>query len=199
LGWAAIEKFLRLECRSLRDLRDRALVALAYDTLGRTDELARVDVEHLECDGHATLLIPRSKGDVLGEGEHAFVAEQTMEWIQAWLAAAGIQTGAAFRIIQGHHDLGERLQPAAIAATLRRAALKAGLGQSALEISGHSARVGASQDMASAGLDTLAIMQAGRWKDSRMPARYAARLNARRSGMAKLAARQGRDRGPAGD
>ena len=86
------------------------------------------------------------------------------------------------------------MKPAAIAATLRRAALKAGLGGAAMKISGHSARVGASQDVASVGMDTLAIMQAGRWKDSRMPARYSARLNARRGGMAKLAARQGRER-----
>jgi len=72
--------------------------------------------------------------------------------------------------------------------------LKAGLGRAALKISGHSAHVGASQDMASMGEDTLAVMQAGRWKDCRMPARYSARLNARRGGTAKLAARQGRER-----
>jgi len=200
-GWRALKEFFALEPVSLRDYRDRALVALAYDVLGRTNEIAQVDVEHLELDddGNATLLIPRSKVDVLGEGEHAFVAEQTMEWTRSWLAAAGIKTGAVFRVVQGHHELGERMKPAAIAATLRRAAMKAGLGKSALTISGHSARVGASQDMASVGMDTLAIMQAGRWKDSRMPARYSARLNARRGGMAKLALRQGRDRVPPGE
>jgi integrase len=197
-GWRALKEFFALEPVSLRDFRDRALVALAYDVLGRTSEIAQVDVEHLEREeeGNSTLLIPRSKTDALGKGEHTFVAEQTMEWIQAWLAAAGIKTGAVFRVVQGHDQLGERLKPAAIAATLRRAALKAGLGKAALEISGHSARVGASQDMASVGMDTLAIMQAGRWKDSRMPARYSARLNARRGGMAKLAVRQGRERIP---
>ena len=197
-GWRALKEFFALEPVSLRDYRDRALVALAYDVLGRTNEIAQVDVEHLDRDdeGNSTLLIPRSKGDVLGEGEHAFVAEQTMEWTKAWLAAAGIKTGAVFRVVHGHHVLGERLKPAAIAATLRRAAMKAGLGRAALTITGHSARVGASQDMASVGMDTLAIMQAGRWKDSRMPARYSARLNARKGGMAKLAVRQGRERAP---
>ena len=195
-GWRALKEFFALEPVSLRDYRDRALVALAYDVLGRTNELAQVDVAHLERDdeGNSTLLIPRSKTDALGEGEHAFVAEQTMEWILAWLAAAGIKTGAVFRVVRGHHELDERMKPAAIAATLRRAALKSGLGRAALKISGHSARVGASQDMANVGMDTLAIMQAGRWKDSRMPARYSARLNARRGGMAKLAVRQGRER-----
>jgi hypothetical protein len=87
-------------------------------------------------------------------------------------------------------------KPAAITATLRRAAIKAGLGRAALKISAHAARLGASQDKANVGMDTLAIMQAGRWKDSRMPARYSARLNARRGSMAKLAVRQGRERVP---
>lgn len=140
-GWRDLKDFFALEPVSLRDLRDRALVALAYDVLGRTNEIAEVDVEDLERDGqgNATLLIPRSKVDVLGEGEHAFVAAQTMEWIQAWLAAAGIKKGAVFRVVHGHHEIGERLKPAGIAATLRRAARKAGLGKLALTISGHSA------------------------------------------------------------
>lgn len=91
------------------------------------------------------------------------------------------------------------MKPVAIAATLRRAAIKVGLGRTAQKISGNSARVGASQDMASVGTDTLAIMQAGRWKESRMPARYSPRLNARRRGMAKLAVRQGCARVPPGE
>ncbi len=42
----------------------------------------------------------------------------------------------------------------------------------AAEISGHSMRVGAAQDMMVTGFDMLAIMQAGGWKTPTVAARY---------------------------
>lgn len=59
-------------------------------------------------------------------------------------------------------------------------------------ISGHSSRVGAAQDMVRHGVDLPAVMQAGRWRSPEMVGRYTRRLDARRSGAAKLAERQGR-------
>ena len=37
---------------------------------------------------------------------------------------------------------------------------------------GHSGRVGLAQDLAATGVELPALMTAGRWKSSRMPARY---------------------------
>ncbi|MDE0148214.1 MAG: hypothetical protein OXM58_07560 [Rhodospirillaceae bacterium] len=54
-------------------------------------------------------------------------------------------------------------------------------------LSGHSARVGAAQDMVAAGIEMPAILQAGRWKSVTMVNRYGERLLARRSGTAQLA------------
>ncbi|MDE0306638.1 MAG: hypothetical protein OXI87_17435 [Albidovulum sp.] len=54
-------------------------------------------------------------------------------------------------------------------------------------LSGHSARVGAAQDMVAAGIEMPAILQAGRWKSVTMVNRYGERLLARRSGAAQLA------------
>ena len=42
----------------------------------------------------------------------------------------------------------------------------------AKEISGHSMRIGAAQDMMVAGFDALAIMQAGGWKSANVVLRY---------------------------
>jgi hypothetical protein len=42
-------------------------------------------------------------------------------------------------------------------------------------------------------IDLASVMQAGRWKSTRMPAQYAKKINAARSGMVKAAARSGRD------
>jgi integrase/recombinase XerD len=60
-------------------------------------------------------------------------------------------------------------------------------------VSGHSTRVGATQDLAALDIDLAAITQAGAWKSTRMPLQYAERMNAARSGMARAAEESGRD------
>jgi hypothetical protein len=60
------------------------------------------------------------------------------------------------------------------------------------EISGHSCRVGAAQDMPSSGLGLPDLMAAGRWATAAMPAHYGRFVAARRGGSAKLAALQNR-------
>ena len=59
-------------------------------------------------------------------------------------------------------------------------------------ISGHSARVGAAQDMIAAGIEMPAILQAGRWRTVAMASRYGERLLPGRSAAAQLARLQRR-------
>jgi len=58
--------------------------------------------------------------------------------------------------------------------------------------SGHSTRVGATQDIFAAGFELLEVMQAGSWKTPAMPARYGERLRAQRGAARKLATMQNR-------
>jgi hypothetical protein len=58
--------------------------------------------------------------------------------------------------------------------------------------SGHSTRVGATQDMFAAGFERLEAMQAGSWRTPAMPARYGERLRAQRGAARKLATLQNR-------
>jgi hypothetical protein len=60
-------------------------------------------------------------------------------------------------------------------------------------VSGHSTRVGATQDLAALDIDLAAITQAGGWKSPRMPLQYAEKINVGRSGMARAAEKTGRD------
>jgi hypothetical protein len=60
-------------------------------------------------------------------------------------------------------------------------------------VSGHSTRVGATQDLAALDINLAAITHAGGWKSMRMPLQYAEKINAVRSGMAGVAAVIGRD------
>ena len=68
------------------------------------------------------------------------------------------------------------------------AAKAAGLGEG---FSGHSGRVGMAQDLAAAGVELPALMNAGRWKSSRMPAKYTERQAAGRGAVARYYQRRG--------
>jgi hypothetical protein len=76
---------------------------------------------------------------------------------------------------------------------LRKVRILVGLDRKEWErISGHSARVGAAQDLLALNISLASVMQAGRWKDTRMPMRYAERVLATRGGMAQAAKDQGK-------
>lgn len=62
-------------------------------------------------------------------------------------------------------------------------------------VSGHSIRVGATQDLPALNTDLGSAMQAGRWKTNRMPMRYGEHVLAARGGMARAAKERGRNGG----
>jgi hypothetical protein len=53
--------------------------------------------------------------------------------------------------------------------------------------------VGAAQDLAELHIDLAAITQAGGWRSARMPLKYAEKINAARSDMARAVAVMGCD------
>jgi hypothetical protein len=64
------------------------------------------------------------------------------------------------------------------------------------EVSGHSTRAVATQDLAELDIDLAAITQAGGRKSTRMPLQCAEKINASRSGTARAAAATGGDEAP---
>ena len=177
------------------DLRNRALLAVAYDGMLRRAELTALEVADLLEDvrGDATLLVRRSKTDGEGRGEIVYLAPDTVALVCAWLERSGISQGRLFRSVGKGGKLGESLDPSQVPRIFKQMARRAGLPPSVVEgLSGHSARVGAAQDMIAAGIELPAILQAGRWKSTAMVNRYGERLLARRSGAAQLARLQQR-------
>ncbi|MCJ2032133.1 tyrosine-type recombinase/integrase [Methylobacterium sp. J-043] len=175
-------------------LRNAALVAVAYDTLLRRSELVSLYIEdlHKGDDGSGTVLVRRSKADQEGEGAIKYLAPDTMAHIAAWLAAAGLESGPLFRpLTKGGRVGASALGDKEVARVFRALATAAGLKLSRLP-SGHSTRVGATQDMFAAGFELLEVMQAGSWKTPAMPARYGERLRAQRGAARKLATLQNR-------
>jgi hypothetical protein len=122
------------------------------------------------------------------------MSRTTVRWLKVWLEHAGVEEGAVFRRLIGQTQVGGRLNPGSIAPIFKRVAQWVGMPERFVDqVSGHSTRVGATQDLAALDIDLAAITQAGGWKSTRMPLQYAEKINAARSGMAKAAAATGRD------
>jgi integrase len=191
-----VDRALHAGGSRLRDLRNRALLAVAYDTLCRRSELVALRREDLQAGPHGdgTLLVRRGKTDQEGAGMVRFLAPDTMKLLHSWIEAAGITEGALFRSVRKGGRVGDALDPGDVARLFKIMVRTAGLTpEQVVGISGHSSRVGAAQDMAASDrIEMPAIMQAGGWKSPQMVARYTQRQAARRSGAAKLAELQNR-------
>ena len=115
---------------------------------------------------------------------------RTAAALRTWLDCAGVTTGQVFRAIRKNGVAKQSsLEPGEIARLLKDMATKAGIDPAM--ISGHSARVGMTQDLVAAGADLAAVMQAGRWKTPTMPARYSEHLLAAKGAVAQYYQRRG--------
>jgi integrase len=196
LVWAEIAVFLEFDPRNLRDVRDRALVAVAYDTMCRREELVNLRIEDMAeaADGSGSVVIRRSKTDTAGEGVTAYLSPLTMRLVAAWLGSSRRKSGTLFARVLGGNAIGEAVTAQIVTAVLRKVGQWIGLDRKEWErISGHSCRVGAAQDLLALNIDMASIMQAGRWRDTRMPMRYGEKVLANRGAMARAAKSQGRD------
>ena len=159
---------------TLVGVRDAALLGVGYDALCRSCEIAALRVENIRRDGATlSLVIARSKADPLGEGRLAWLSPASSQRLGAWLEASGLQSGPLFRSLHLGRLSERPLDTSSIRKIVQRAARAAGVGQAgSVGLAGHSMRIGAAQDMMTAGFDILAIMQAGGWKSSNVVARY---------------------------
>jgi len=196
LGWTEIKQFIESAGEGLRADRERALLCVAYETLARRGELVALELRDIEFwpNGTGQALIRRGKTDAEGQGRVAYLSRETVKWLKIWLDHAKIEEGPIFRRLIGRNEIGGALNPGSIAPIFKRVAQWIGMpARFVAEVSGHSTRVGAAQDLAELDIDLAAITQAGGWKSTRMPLQYAEKINAGRSGMARAAAVTGRD------
>jgi integrase len=196
LGWKEIKEFIDSAGEGLRADRERAMLCVAYETLARRGELVALDVRDIDIhpNGTGQVLIRRGKTDAEGQGRAAYLSRETVKWLKVWLEHSGIAEGPIFRRLIGKAQIGGPLNPGSIAPIFKRVAQWIGMpARFVTEVSGHSTRVGASQDLTALNIDLAAITQAGGWKSTRMPLQYAERINAAKSAMARAAKESGRD------
>ena len=78
------------------------------------------------------------------------------------------------------------MNPKEVARIFKALATKAGLGERALRVSGHSTRIGSANELACAGEDLRAIAAAGGWKDLKQVMHYTQASRAGLGAMARL-------------
>ena len=143
-------------------------------TLRRSEAAALTwsDIE-FRGDGSALVTLRRSKTDQEAEGVTLYVGREAAQALLAIRPAAELldQGASVFGMTTRH--IGNRIRAAAEAA---------GLGEG---YTGHSGRVGMAQDLVKSGVELPALMTAGRWKSSKMPARYTERQAADRGAVAR--------------
>src|SRR3984957_5675764 len=196
LGWKEIKEFIESAGESLRADRGRAMLCVAYETLARRGELVALEVRDVDFhpNGTGQALIRRGKTDADGQGRVAYLSRETVRWLKVWFEHADITEGRVFRRLIGQTQVRGPLNPGSIAPIFKRVAQWIGMPQRMVNrVSGHSTRVGATQDLAALDIDLAAITQAGGWKSTRMPLQYAEKIVASRLGMARAAAATGRD------
>jgi integrase len=145
-------------------LRDRAILALGYDTMCRRGELAALRIEDLraQADGTAEILVRLEKQDPTLQGSVAYLSAQGYAVVKAWLAVCGHREGPILRQVRGERN---GLAPQALSDRLHILGRRIGLDpEIANQLSVHSLRIGAVQDLTIAGHSLLQIMRAGRWR-----------------------------------
>ena len=195
LTWALRRRLMEAAGDRVIDVRNRAILAVAYDAMLRRSELVALQVVDvtIERGGSASLLVRRAKTDPEGGGAMLYLHRDSVRLLSEWLSASGISGGPLFRSVRKDGTLGGPLHESQVPRIYKAMAERAGLPEQIVRrLSGHSPRVGAAQDMIAKGIGIPAIMQAGRWKNAQMVQRYGERLLAKRNGAAQLARLQKR-------
>ena len=161
---------------------DVALLSVLRDGLLRRSEASALRWGNVEIqeDGSARIHVLRSKTDPEAEGAVLYIGPD---------AAAALVTimPEGFAVVDPSTPV-FGLSASQIGRRVNAAAKAAGLGEG---FTGHSGRVGMAQDLTAAGVELPALMNAGRWKSSKMPARYTEGQAAGRGAVARYYQRKG--------
>jgi site-specific recombinase XerD len=156
--------------RSLRGLRDRALLTLGFGGAFRRSELTALDVEDLEfCDSGLRVRIRKSKTDQAGEGVTIAVAAGSVacpaQAVREWLEAANITTGAVFRRVinrKAQRVTDSRLAPRNVASVVKKGARHLGLPEA--DYAAHGLRAGFLTSAAARGASVFKMKEVSRHK-----------------------------------
>jgi integrase len=182
------------ESESLRDLRDRAILMLAFASGGRRrSEVAGLRLEQLSAEAPievpdgpplASLAIHlgRTKTTTGERDDVVYLTGRPVEALDAWIAAAKIDKGSLFRSIGRWGTVSRRaVDPQSINAIIKQRAVMAGLDPT--EISAHGLRSGYLTEAANRGIPLPEAMDQSKHRSVQQASSYYNNAT-RRSGRA---------------
>ena len=177
-----LDKMLLATDDSIRGIRDRALLLVAYDTLCRRSELVSLQVKDVKINMKngtetSSILLRRSKTDQDSTGKWLHLSERTHIALAKWMKKLREGQEMLFCGLNRALDASPKIGVGQINRIYKKIARKAGLNESEIKsISGHSMRVGAAQDLLNSGASIPIIMQRGRWSKTDTVMRYVEHL-----------------------
>ena len=169
-------KMIAAQPDTLAGTRNRALLSLGYDFLARRSELVAIRCDDLKFtpDGALKGMIRKSKTDQYGKGRLVFGSERSAKLVKRWLRLKPKEIQPVFCAINHGRCEDRAICDRNVNDIIKRSVVKVKRCErpSDLEVSGHSLRVGAAQDLLIRGYDLAAIMRAGGWSDPSTVSRY---------------------------
>ena len=169
-------KMIAAQPNTLAGTRNRALLSLGYDFLARRSELVAIRTEDLKFtpDGALKGMIRKSKTDQYGKGRLVFGSERSAKLVRKWLRLKPAKIQPVFCAINHEKCEDRAICDRNVNDIIKRSVVKVKRCErpSDLEVSGHSLRVRAAQDLLIRGYDLAAIMRAGGWSDPSTVSRY---------------------------
>jgi site-specific recombinase XerD len=158
----------------IKGLRDRALLLIGFAGAFRRTELVALNVEDLEeSELGFKVTIRHSKTDQEGAGQTIAIVRGSVACpvaaLNAWLAAAGINTGPIFRSVRKGGVVGGRLPAQSVAEIVKAYAERVGLDPALF--AGHSVRSGFLTSAAKRGASIFKMMDQSRHRSVETAAR----------------------------
>jgi site-specific recombinase XerD len=176
-----LDRMVAATDHSLRGIRDRAILLVAYDSLCRRSELVSLEFEDLVInsnDESLKLKLRKSKTDPHGIGKNLYLSDEAQNALKEWICKSKISSGKIFRAIAATVKIKDHLNSSQVGRIYKKLAQLSKVDQSIIKnISGHSLRVGAAQDLMVSGASIAILMNRGRWSKTDTVMRYIEEVN----------------------
>jgi site-specific recombinase XerD len=162
-----LDKMMAATDNSLRGIRDKAILLVAYDSLCRRSELVALEFEDVlidEKDRTIKVKLRKSKSDPHGVGKNLYLSSEAQEAIKEWIDKSKISSGKLFRAITLCGKVCLNLNASQIGRIYKKLAANSFIAPDIIKsISGHSMRVGGARALMLSGAQIAIIMNRGRW------------------------------------
>ena len=176
INYSLLVKMIDAQSDTLAGIRNKALLSLGYDFLARRSELVSLRTTDLEFTKDGTLkgMIRKSKTDQYGRGRLVFGSERSAKLLRVRFRKKPKEIEAVFCAINHGQCVVRPICDRNVNEIIKKSVVKVKRCErpSDLEVSGHSLRVGAAQDLLIKGYDLAAVMRAGGWSNAETVFRY---------------------------